>query len=467
VFGRVLRSDSPDQDFPAQPGSSAFPDQSGLGSPRHTLRGRDVLAITVGIVVGAGIFRMPALVASEASSEAIFLFAWMAGGLLSIIGALCYAELTSAFPSVGGDYHFLRVAYGSRLAFLYGWARLAVIQTGSIALLAYILGDYLAAIAPLGPYGSSLYAAAAVVLIAIINIAGIRHGAGAQRWLTAAEIIGLGAVIVAGLILAPPGAAPAPVTEEGAIGLMMVFVLLTYGGWSEAVYVSAELKDSRRRMRGLMVGGLVIVIALYLLVNLAFLNALGLGGIAQSDAVAADVMRLSMGDAGATAISLLVAIAALTSANATAITGARTACALGRSVKALAWLGRWNTRRGTPANAYLVQTAIALLLVVAGAFARDGFQMAVEYTAPVFWFFLLLVGVSLFVLRVKYPDVERPRPVPFYPVVPALFCLTSFYLLYSSLAYTGTGALVGVIVLAAGALMLPFLRPMPITETDQ
>jgi basic amino acid/polyamine antiporter, APA family len=449
-------------------GSSANPESgANLGEPRHTLKGRDVLAITIGIVVGAGIFRTPALVAGEASSESIFLLVWVAGGLLSIIGALCYAELTSAHPSVGGDYHFLRVAYGPRLAFLYGWARLAVIQTGSIALLAYILGDYLSAIAPLGPFGSSIYAAAAVVLIAAINIAGVRHGAGAQRWLTAAEIIGLAVVIVAGLMLAPAGAAPAPVTGDGAIGLMMVFVLLTYGGWSEAVYVSAELKDSRRRMRGLMVGGLVVVTGLYLLVNLAFLNALGLGGMAQSDAVAAEVLRLSMGDAGATAIALLVAIAALTSANATAMTGARTACALGRSIPALSWLGRWDNRRDTPANALALQAGVALLLVIAGAFARDGFQMVVEYTAPVFWLFLLLVGISLFVLRVKYPDLPRPRPVPFYPVVPALFCLTSAYLLYSSLAYTGTGALVGVIVLAAGALLLPFLRPIPTMETSE
>lgn len=424
------------------------------------------MAIIVGIVIGAGIFRTPALVAGEAGSEAALLLAWAAGGLLSIAGALCYAELASAYPGVGGDYHFLRRAYGPRLAFLYAWARLTVIQTGSIALLAYIFGDYLAAIAPIGPFSSALYAAVAVILVSGINWAGVHLGAGVQRWLTMVEVGGLLLVVVAGLMLAPAGAAPRPVPAEGSIGLMMVFVLLTYGGWSETVYLSAELKDARRRIGRIMVAGLGLVTLIYLLVNFAFVRALGLAEMAGTDAVAAEVMRRSLGDIGAALISLIVAVAAMTSANATAITGARTACALGRGFPVLNWIGRWDMERDTPGNAFIVQGAIALLLVVAGAFARDGFRLAVEYTAPVFWFFLLLVGLSLFVLRARHPGTPRPFRVPLYPLLPAIFCITSGYLLYSSIAYTGLGALVGLAVLATGGLLLPFLRPLPLEEFE-
>jgi amino acid transporter len=204
---------------------------------------------------------------------------------------------------------------------------------------------------------------------------------------------------------------------------------------------------------------------LYLLANLAFLRALGLAGMAASDAVAAEVMRRAMGEAGAVVISLLVSIAALTSANATVITGARTNCALGRSFPALRWLGFWDTDRGTPGNALIVQSAVALLLVVAGAFARDGFQLVVEYTAPVFWLFMLLIGLSLFILRFRDPEAHRPVRVLLFPVLPAIFCLTNAYLLYSSLAYTGVGAMAGVAVLATGLLLLLFLRPVPTKET--
>ncbi len=427
--------------------------------PRRTLGDLDVFALTVGIVVGAGIFRTPALVAGFAPDAATMIAAWVAGGLLSIAGALCYAEMAATWPHMGGDYHFLGRAYGERLAFLYAWARLAVIQTGSLALLAFIVGDYLQVIVPLGPMGPAIWAGLAVVAVSGLNWLGIRWGATAQRWLTLVEVAGLVAVIVAGFMVAPAGAAPAPVSEGGAIGLMMVFVLLAYGGWSEAVYVSAEMKAAPRRIAPIMAAALALVTLLYVLVNLAALHSLGFAGLAVSGAVAAEVMRRALGDGGAAAISAAVAVAALTSANATAITGGRTAAALGQRFAALRWLGRWDMSRDTPGNALVAQGAVALGLVVAGGFARDGFQLAVEYTAPVFWFFLFLVGVALFVLRRRFPDVERPFRVPLYPVLPAVFCATTAYLLWSSLAYTGWGALAGVAVLGAGAVLLLFLKP--------
>jgi len=425
---------------------------------RPTLGTREAAAITIGIVIGAGVFRTPSLVAGGAASEAAVLLAWAAGGLISIIGALCYAELASAYPSAGGDYHFLTRAFGRRLSFLYAWARLSVIQTGSIALLAYVFGDYASEIVNLGPYSSAIYAAAVVIALTAVNWIGVHAGARTQNWLTLVEVGGLVALIVTGLLVAPAGAPSPSNAQTTSVGLIMVFVLLTYGGWNEAVFVSAELKDARKRMAPVLVLSLVLITGLYLLANAAYLRVLGLGGVAASEAVAADVMRLAYGAPGAVAISALIAVSALTSANATAFTGARTAYALGCQHCALAFLGCWNEKSATPGNALLVQGAAALALVVVGAFARSGFQVAVEYTAPVFWFFFLMVGLSLFVLRRREPQVERPFKVPFYPVLPVIFCLTNAYLLYSSLAYTGVGALVGVAVLGLGIVALFFVE---------
>jgi amino acid transporter len=433
------------------------------GAPKPVVTPIDAVGLVVGIVVGAGIFRSPSLVASNAGSEGMFLFAWVLGGVISLIGALVYAEFTTTYPHAGGDYHYLSRAFGQRLSFLFGWARMSVIQTGSIAFLLFVFGDYASRLLPLGEYSSPIYAALAVVALSALNMAGVRQGTATQNLLTSIEVFGVILVIAAGLAAAgPPTPAPeAPVSGAGssAFGLMMVFVLLTYGGWNEAAYVSAELRDVRRNMVRVLFLSILTVTVLYVLINFAYLRALGLAGTAGSDLVAADVMARAFGEGSAGLISILVAISALTSANATVFTGGRSSYAFGRDYPSFGLLGRWSGRTGTPVNALLVQGVIALALLVLGAFTRRGFETIVEYTAPVFWFFFLTTGLALFVLRRKEPHQERPFRVPLYPITPILFCLTSTYLLYSSLAYTGIGALVGVAVLAVGALLLLLVRP--------
>ena len=180
--------------------------------------------------------------------------------------------------------------------------------------------------------------------------------------------------------------------------------------------------------------------------------------MASSEAVAADLMRRAVGEPGAVFISLLIAVSTLGSTNATIFTGARTNYALGQDFSLFAFLGRWRERANTPTNALLVQGAIALALVLLGTLTRDGFETMVDYTAPVFWFFFLLTGVSLMVLRIREPEVPRPFRVPVYPLTPILFCAICAYLLYSSVAYTGIGALVGIAVLLAGAPLLLLTR---------
>jgi amino acid transporter len=435
----------------------------GTGRPVPTLSLKDAVALTVGIVVGAGIFRTPSLVAANASGEGAVLFIWLAGGVVSLIGALCYAELATSYPHAGGDYHFLTRAYGKQLAFLYAWSRVTVVQTGSVALLAFVFGDYASQLLSLGQHSAALYAALVVVALTGLNVVGVRQGSRTQNWLTAVEVLSLLLVIVAGLALAAPEAAeaarPAPSQGPGAsLGLALVFVLLTYGGWNEAAYVSAEVKGPPRNVARALLLSIAVITGLYMLVNWAYLRGLGLEGVARSDAVAADLMRRVAGDRGAQFVSLLVAVSALTSANATVITGARTNYAMGRDFRLFDFLGRWHERANTPTNALLVQGVIALTLVLAGALARQGFGAMVEYTAPVFWLFFFLTGLSLIVLRFKEPEVERPFRVPLYPLTPLLFCAACLYMLQSSLAYTGAGALAGVAVLAAGLPVLWLAR---------
>ncbi|HEX8310209.1 MAG TPA: APC family permease, partial [Chthoniobacteraceae bacterium] len=225
--------------------------------------------------------------------------------------------------------------------------------------------------------------------------------------------------------------------------------------------LGAEIRDekgSRRAMVRVLIGGICLITVIYLAVNLAFLRGLGLEGMAKSQAVASDLMRQVMGDRGAAFISLLVAIAALSTMNATIITGARSTYALGTDYPIFGFFGRWKEEASTPANAIWLLGLIALGLIGLGSFARSGFATMVEYTAPVFWFFFLLGGLSLFVLRRKDPAATRPFRVPLYPVTPILFCLVCAYMLYSSLSYTGQGALVGVGVLLLGLPVFWFAR---------
>lgn len=459
-----------------------------LDRPARLLSPRDAAIVVVGIVVGAGIFRAPSLVAANTTSDVAMLLAWLAGGAIAFVGALCYAELATTYPSAGGDYHFLARAFGRRLAFLFAWSRMTVMQTGSIALLGYVFGDYATELVPLGPYSPAIYAAAVIVAFTAINALGIRQGARTQAVFTTVEVLGIVAMSIVGLWFGANGfgdvgvatafaaenagaaagagdtiasasadAGEAPnAASSASLGLALVFVMLTYGGWNEAAYISAEVRGSRAAIARALLGGIAGITALYLLVNVAYLQVLGHDGMAASNAVAADLMRAVAGDVGAALVAALVAVAALTSVNATIITGARSNYALGSDFGALRFLGGWNGDTGVPTHALLVQGAIAIVLVALGAATRSGFATLVEYTAPVFWAFFLLTGLALFQLRRKDARRERPFRVPLYPLVPIAFCATSAWMLWSSLAYSGLGALAGVAMLVAGVPVLAY-----------
>jgi APA family basic amino acid/polyamine antiporter len=405
--------------------------------PRRTLSVWDAVMITVGIVIGAGIFQTPSSVAGIAGSVAPTLAVWIAGGALSLIGALTYAELATAYPSAGGDYTFLTRAYGKHVSFLFAWARSTVICTGSIALLGFILGDYLTRLHSLGPYSSAIYAAVAVVALTGVNLIGLKSSARMQNVLTLLEIGGVLLVAAAAFTLeAPEVAAPSAGSGSiGALGLALVFVLLTYGGWNEAAYVSAEVRGGPGAMVRTLVLSILVITLVYIFFVGAMLYGLGFEGLKGSEAIGIEVMERAFGSAGAQAIGVIVAVAALTSMNSTMLVGARSNFAVGNDWPMLAFLATWRDERNIPVTGFVIQAAIALALVGFGALEKSGFNTMVEFTAPVFWFFFMLNGIALFVLRRKDPDLPRPFKVPAYPVLPIIFIATCAYLLYSSVTY--------------------------------
>ncbi len=424
------------------------------------------VAIIVGIVIGAGIFKTPSMVAGITGDVGWALTIWVAGALISLMGALCYAELATTYPHAGGDYHFLTRAYGKNVSFLYGWAKAMVINTGSIALLAFVFGDYMTKVLPLGANSTIYWAALIVIALTLINLIGIHASAGIQTLLTILEVFGLLAIIVAGFgmfghplpaVDNPPMFSSNP--PLGMLGLGMVFVLLTFGGWNESAYISAELKGTSKTIVTVIVASLLVITLVYLLVNLALINGLGLKALASSKAAPADLLGLAFGPLGEKLLGLFVAIAALTSINATMIVGARTNYAMGEDWQGLSKMGRWESSRGSPSFAYLVQGVISLALVGFGALQSDGFEAMVEFTAPVFWIFLFLVGLGLFILRYKDQSV-RPFKVPLYPITPLIFCASCGYLAYSSIMYAHSKGAVAIsmYVMIAGVVALILLR---------
>ncbi len=447
------------------------------------------MAVVVGIVIGSGIFRSPSLVAANTGEPWLMFLAWGLGGLLCLCGALAYAELASAYPKVGGEYVFLSRAFGRGIGFLFVWARLTVIQTGAIAATAYVFGDYMQKLVSLGDYGSLVWALGATVALTVCNVVGLRAGRWTQNVLTAVKVVGVVAIAVAGLVGTPHAAGTEPAADAAgaggsfwsslsAFGLAMVFVLWAFGGWNESAYVAGELKGKRRSMLWVLLGSIALLTVLYGLANVAYLRALGIEGMAGAQAVAADAMRAAVGPGAAKAVAVLVAIAAVGGVNGTIFTGARSICGLGEDFRPLRWLGRWDPRTGTPLIAMLVQGLMAVVLIclpAVGKGAGSGFEAAVQYTAPVYWLFMLLTGLSLFVLRVREPRVSRPFRVPLVRLTVPLFCLMCGFMAYSSVDYAvrslvvaeeaaeaaQAGTLIGLAVLALGVPVYFLFRERP------
>jgi basic amino acid/polyamine antiporter, APA family len=420
----------------------------------------DSVAVVVGIVIGAGIFKLPTLVAMNVDSGNGLAVVWILGGFISLIGALCYAELSTAYPDAGGDYHFIDKAYGSKISFIFAWTRMMIIQPGSIVMMAFIVGDELARVLPFSSFSDSVYAFITVALLTGLNIAGVKNSNTAQKILTVLIIAGLAVIFVLGYFVSAPSVSAslqhsAGNEFTGKFGMAMVFVLLTFGGWNEAAYISSEIKNPKKNIARSLLAGISIVTVIYLLINLALFNSLGLEGMRKFDSYQ-QIVQKTIGGTFTPFIRILIVVAALSTTNVTIITGARSNFAFGRDFNLLKFLGKWNDKKGTPSSALIFQGIISFFLIVLGIFSKNGLESMVDYTAPAFWFFFLLAGVSLFILR--YKDKESPRPfkVPLFPLTPLVFISFCIYMLHSSLVYTGIGAVVSVVVMITGAFAMIF-----------
>jgi amino acid transporter len=434
----------------------------------------DAVSIIIGIVVGSGIYETPPLVLQNVPGPAAALAVWALCGLLSLVGALCYAELATTYPRSGGDYVYLGRAFGPWLGFLFGWAQLAVILTGSIGMLAFVFADYAVRLWGLPPEGASPLAAAAVAALSLLNLLGVVVGKGAQNVLTAAKVVGLGGILVAGFLWPAQATSEASAVPAGlaALPFAMVLVFLTYGGWNDSAYVAAEVRDGSRNIPRALILGVVGVTVIYVLVNAAYLSGLGFAGAQRSRAVAADVLARPLGEWGVKAMCLLVMVSALGSVNGLIFSGSRVYSTLGADHALFSWLGRWHQRRGVPVGALLAQALItlAMIAVVGTSVGQNGindllgrtglapvawqghggFETLLRCTAPVFWSFFLLTGLSLFVLRWRDRGLRRPFSVPLFPLLPLLFCATCGYMLWSAIGYAGKLGLVGGLLLVIG-----------------
>jgi len=421
--------------------------------PKKELTLFDSTCLIVGIIVGAGIYQTAPDVAKGVGSSAGVLGIWVLGGLLSLFGAMGYAELASAYPRVGGDYVYLGRAYGRWAGFLFGWAQLAVVRPGDIAVMAYVFATYAQTLCdPLAgtgfPYMHQCYAAGATILFTLVNVMGVSEGKWTQNVLTVLKTLGLLTIVGLSFIGLPNRSAPGA-AEALPWSLALILVLFTFGGWNEMAYVAAEVRNPRRNIARALAIGTLTVTGLYLLVNGAFLHSLGYAAVTQSRAIAVDTVATVLPNFGGKFISALICISALGAVNGLILTGARISFAVGSEHRIFRFLGRWDEDRGTPARALLLQGAIAVVLIL----ALGSFLNAILYTAATVYSFYLATTLAILVLRRREPQVERPYRVFGYPVVPLVFSAVCAFLIYSAVCYRPRVAAISALILPLGLLL--------------
>ena len=391
---------------------------------------------------------------------------WVAGGLLSMVGAMGYVEMASAFPDPGGDYHFLSKAYGRHVGLLFAWSRFSIMHTGWMALMAFMFADYAGALLPMSPLGHTAFALATIAALVGLNLLHVRFGFLTQAGLVSLVALGFASVVLAVIKLDLDGAlpavaqvtTPAPTPTLSQMSVALIYIFLAYGGWSDAATLSAEIRNDRRGMLVTIIGSILVLMALYLALNGAMMVGLGQAGLAHATAPAADLLAKAFGKFGESLIVTVVGVSAIASINSTLIVGARTTYAAARDLPGLTALGRWDGARGVPARAVLAEGAVAMVLVVVGGFATSGFNAMVDYMTPVYWFFMMLSMGAVIILRRRFPETPRPVRTPLYPLFPVSFLAISLYMFGASLADLGVGAVYGAGVMAAGSAVIALLQ---------
>jgi len=418
----------------------------------------DASMLVVGCIVGVGIFRTASAIAGHVQSPALFLSLWLVGGVVSLCGALCYAEMSSMFPASGGDYIYIREVYGRFVGFLFGWTKLFIERTGTIAILGFVFAEYGGRLLPYGTATLRWVAAGAILLLTAVNVVGVRWGKYVQNIFTVLKIAALVSLVAAGLVALPSRQAvaldwampqlDAPLLQS--LGVAFVFVLWTYGGWTEAAYVAEEVRQPTRNVPRAIILGVVGVTALYLLVNASYLLAIPMDQLVGTPLVAASVMERLWGGAGAAFIAVMIACSAFGALNGYILTGGRILYALGKDHALFGRLGTVHPGFHTPSTALWANAAIAVGLV----FTKT-FEQIMTYSTVVISVFFILAVFGVVRLRRLRPRATRPYRAWGYPATPIVFCLVMAGFIGDVCVKQPADAAFGFVLLALG---LPLYR---------
>lgn len=437
------------------------------GELARVLTPRDLVLIVVGTTIGSGIFTVPGAVLRQSGGDlGVALLVWSLGGVLALLGALTFAELGAMLPHAGGTYVYVREAFGPLPAFLLGWTQFLAINTGSTATLAVAFANYLHELVPLAPAAHELAGVAMIVAVAVINIRGVQQAATVQNWSTALKVTAVILLALAGLALgdgfhrADTRAFTTPLTfaSLSAAGVALLGVLWAYEGWQDVTNSAGESRDPQRTFpRGIALGAAGLV-AIYLTANLGYVAALGAPGVAATDRVAADAVRVLFGHGAAKLVTVVILISIFSAANGLALTVPRMYFAMARDGVFFRALGDVHPRFGTPALAVAASAAWAMVLALSGTF-----EQLFTYVVFASWIFAALAAASVFVLRRRRPDAPRPFRVPGYPVTPGLFIAAAAAIVGNTIVARPVQALIGLGIVATGvpAYLVWKRRPRP------
>ncbi len=415
--------------------------------PSRKLTQLDAACVIVGTIIGSGIFASAGTVAGLLPSSTWLIAVWLAGGALSMIGSLCFAELTTAHNQPGGDYYYLTRAFGPQTGLAFAWAAFWIIRPGNIGAMAMVFAEYAVILLGMddGIANKLVLALAAVALLSLGNMLGVRTGKSTQNILTAIKVLGLAAIFVAAFWASWHGwenavSADATVPQQplavSTLFLSLVLVMFAYGGWNDISFVAAEVRNPRRNLPRALVTGTLTVTLCYVGFNVALLLVLGLNQLAASGEQAPSLM---MGAAaprwGSQMLSWLVCFSCLGAINGMIFTSPRIYYAVGQRYPQMAWLSSWGGRHDGPWAGMLCQALISLLLILICGLRADGFIQILAVTAPYFWIFLALTFVAMIVLRQRGDGDPEAYRVPLYPMPPLLMICVSLAIAYSSVRY--------------------------------
>lgn len=419
----------------------------------RTLGFTDLLLIVIGTVIGSGIFIVPATVLRQTGGAlGPALLVWFVAGVLSLLGALTYGELGAAKPDAGGLYAYIRDAFGPLPAFLYGWTTFFVIGAGSVATLAVAFTSYLRQLMPLSPVAAKVVAVVMIAIIAGLNVRGTRQSASVQNLSTGIKAI---AIVVMSLALVVVGRGyenappmwPSEVTPTllSGIGLAMIGVLWAYEGWQYVTFSAGEARDPQRTFPRAIVTGTAVLIAIYMFANVAYVSALGVDGVQNTDRVAATAVAALFGPTAGKLIAAVILVSMFSAANGLTLTAPRMYYAMARDGLFFSKLGEVHPRFGTPAFAVIAGSIWAAILAASGTF-----EQLLTYVVFSGWIFYGLGALSIFAFRRREPDAPRPFRVPGYPVTPVLFVAASAAIVLNTLFTQPGRALVGIGVVLTG-----------------